>query len=249
MERAGARQVFRTGIAGLALIGASACGETDGSGNAGNASAAGANAAAPAARTAPNPSREAPPSTAFARFERLDAGKFHSTQQFTVFNAAGMPGAVDSIQYNYIYSDDRFAGSRSYDTDVTLQIIKFDSAERASAFLSNAIAQSIPIAQADSVQLPACQGQKSDGDDFVGPSKIVRTIPNPRGGEITILHSGDFNMYDCTRGSNRTETAIWTEGEYYFAASALPMSARPDDTGYGRAQDLAIDYTTALGPR
>jgi hypothetical protein len=246
MERAGAKQIFRTAIAGLALIGASACSEQDRSGKADNATAAGAGESAPAAKHAPNPSRAYPPSTAFAQFERIDAGKFHSTEQFTVFNP-GTSGAVDSIQYQYIYTDDRLAGVRSHNFDVVLQITKFPSAEGPRALLDNAIARAIPIAEADRVRLPPCRGQKRGGDDFVGPSKIVRTLPNPRGGEITILHSGDFNMNDCTRGSNQTETAIWTEGEFFFMVDALPM--RPGDTGYGRAQDLAIDYTRALGQR
>lgn len=250
MERAGNRQVLRAAIAGLALIGASACGDTNGSGKAENLLAAGASEAAPAApQHAPNPSTTAPPSPAFAQFQRIDAGRFHSTQQFTVFNAAAFPGSVDSVQYNYIYTDDRFAGVRSYDTDVNLQIVKFPSAEGARAFLDNVVARAIPIAEAGSVRLPACNGEKRANDDFVGPSKIVRTLPNPRGGEITILHSGDFNMYDCTRGSNRTEMAIWAEGEYYFLASALPMPSRREDSGEGRAQDLATDYTRALGSR
>jgi hypothetical protein len=213
------------------------------------AAAAGAGGTPSAAGHAPNPSRTAPPSTAFAQFERLDAGRFHSTQQFTVFNAAAYPGAVDSIQYNYIYTDDRFAGARSYNTDVILQIVKFSSAEGARAFHDNVIARAIPIAEADRVRLPSCRGEKSGNDDFLGPSKIVRTLSNPRGGEITILHSGDFNMYDCTRGSNREETAIWTESEFLFLVSALPIAGRQGDTGYGRAQDLAVDYTNALGPR
>lgn len=245
---------IRVVLTGLALVAVAACNQTGGSGNMGNMGNSGNGTAsagepAPAAKHAPNPSRSSPPSAAFAQFERIDAGRFHSTQQFTVFNAAAFPGSVDSIQYNYIYTDDRFAGQRSYDTDVNLQIIKFESPERAQAYLANAIRQSIPLAQAGSVRLPSCRGEKSASDDFVGPSKLVRTLPNPRGGEITILHSGDFNMFDCTRGSNRTETAIWVEGEYYFLASAGPMPSRPNDNGEGRAQDLAVDYTRALGPR
>lgn len=247
MERAGAKQIFRAAVIGLALIAVSACGQNRPPAKADTAPAAGA--AAPAAGHAPNPSRQYPPSAAFAQFERIDAGRFYSTEQFTVFNPATSDGAVDSIQYNYVYTDDRFASVHSYNTDVSLTILKFPSAERAKALVDSIISRAVPIARADSVRLPACRGEKSGSDDFVGPEKIVRTLPNPRGGEITILQSGDFNMYDCTRGSNRTETAVWSEGEFVFTAAALPMTSPRDDTGYGRAEDLATDYTRALGPR
>jgi hypothetical protein len=235
----------------LALIGASACSDNSRSGNAGNPgnAATAAGPAAAAAGHAPNPSRQFPPSPAFAQFERIEAGRFHSTEQFTVFSPANAGGAVDRVQYQYVYSDDRFASVRLYNFDVTLQITRYPSAERARAVLDGIVSRAIPIARAASVRLPACRGQKSDSDDFVGPDKLVRTLPNPRGGEITILHSGDFNMHDCTRGSNRTETAVWSDGEFLFAATASPMSARPDDTAYGRAEELATDYTRALGPR
>jgi hypothetical protein len=249
MKRAGANHIFRTAVAGLALIAASACGEKDRSEKAEAGAEAGASGSAPPAKIAPNPSKSAPPSPAFAQFERLETGKFHSNQQFTVFNAAAFPGSVDSIQYNYVYSDGRFADIRSYDTHVTLQIVKFSSAERAKAFFDNAIAKSVPIAQAGSVRLPACSGQKRGSDDFVGPSKLVRTLPNPRGGEIAILQSGDFNMNDCRRSSNRSESAIWTEGEFYFLVVALPTPGNMENTGYGRAEEFAVDYTQALGTR
>jgi len=249
MERAGAKRIFLAATAGLALIGASACGENHHSGRAANATPVATVESAPAATHAPNPSRQYPPSTAFTQFQRIDAGRFYSTEQFTVFNSATSDGAVDGIQYQYVYTDDRFARVRSYNFDVTLAIAKFPSAERAKAKLDSVVTRAIPIAQADSVRLPPCRGQKSDSDDFVGPDKIVRTLPNPRGGEITILHSGDFNMYDCARGSNATETAVWTEGEFMFTATAMPMANKPGDTGYGRAEELATDYTRALGPR
>ncbi len=249
MEQAGAKHIIRAAIVGLALIGASACSEKTPSGKADTAPPTAAGAPATAAAFAPNPNRQYPPSTAFDQFLRIVAGRFHSTEQFTVFDAANSGGAVDHIQYNYVYTDDRFAAIHNYNTDVSLSISKFPTAEMARASVDRYLAGAIPIARADSVRLPACRGEKSGSDDFVGPEKIVRTVPNPRGGVITILHSGDFNMYDCTRGSNRTETAVWTDGEYVFTASALPMVRPADDTGYGRAEELAIDYTTALGPR
>jgi hypothetical protein len=244
-------------VAGAAaLLAITACsekessGKADRSGNADNVTATGASEPAPAPKHAPNPSKTSPPSPAFAQFERIEAGKFHSTEQFSSRNpGVFFPGAIDNVQYQYVYTDDRFAKYRSFGFDLTLQIVKFPSADQAKAFLDRALAKAIPIAEADRVQLPRCSGEKRAGDDFVGPDKIVRTLPNPRGGQITILHSGDFNMYDCTRGSNRSESAVWTEGEYYFLVNAGPMSGKPDDTGYGRAEELAVDYTNALGPR
>lgn len=249
MGQAAAKQIFRAAIIGLALLGASACGDNNRTAKADNAPPVAAGASAPAAGHAPNPSRQYPPSPAFAQFERIDAGRFYSTEQFTVFNPATADGAVDSIQYQYVYADDRFARVRAYNFDVTLTILKFPTAERTKAMLDSITSRAIPIARADSVRLPACRGEKRGSDDFVGPDKIVRTLPNPRGGEITILQSGDFNMYDCTRGSNRTETAVWTDGEFLFTANAMPMPSPPGDTGYGRAEELATDYTRALGPR
>ncbi|MCP3730200.1 hypothetical protein M9978_07130 [Sphingomonas sp. MG17] len=247
MKRARPLHISRIALIGIAMVGASACSEKgDAPGQGDNATAA-ASGAVPAAKHTPNPSMQAPPSKAFGQFERIDAGKFHSTEQFTVFNPAAFPGTVDSIQYQYVYTDDRLASARPYNFDVTLKIFKFASAAQAKASLDRGIAGAIPIAEAGKVQLPPCSGQKRDADQFVGPDKIVKTIPNPRGGEVTIRQPGDFNMYDCTRGHNPEESAVWVEGEYYFVASALALKV--GDKPEGRVEDLAKDYLAALGPR
>lgn len=248
-DRPALLHICRLAVLGLALGGASACSENAGSnGQATVAPAATAATPGAAGRAphAPNPSKAYPPSQAFAQFERIDAGKFHSTEQFTVFDSAAFPGSVDSIQYSYIYTNGRFDTVRKYNADVSLQVVKFPSAEQAKVFLDQAIAKSIPIADAATVKLPKCVGQKKGNDDFVGPSKLVKTLPHPRGGEIKVLTGGDFNMYDCTRGSNEDESAIWTDGEFYFLVDARKL--KPSDVVKGRAEELALDYLAALGP-
>jgi hypothetical protein len=110
--------------------------------------------------------------------------------------------------------------------------------------------QAVPAAQGDKIKLPRCVGEKSDNDNFVGPEKIMKRLRHPNGSEVTVVHSGDFNNWDCKRSSNRTETIIWADGVYVFLIEALPQSevqeGAPGSTGYGIAEEFALDYLAAL---
>ena len=201
--------------------------------------------AVPAPKHTPNPSSQSPPTPGFEKFAILDTNKFYQTQSFSVFNSSA--GSVKNVQYNYVYRDGRFEKVNSYDTDVNLEIFEFASPEKARTYLKKKTTGAIPEAKASSVKLPPCKGEKRDNDNFVGPAKIAKTLRHPNGSEIVVMHSGDFNMWDCKRGNNRDETVLWTDGVYYFKAEALPMSKLKDDTAHGRAEEFAIDYLAALG--
>jgi len=201
--------------------------------------------AVPAPKHTPNPSRKYPPTPGFEKFAILDTNKFYQTQSFSQSLSAG---SVKNVQYNYAYQDGRFAKlPNRYDTDVNLEIFEFASPEKARAYLKKKTAGAIPEAKASSVKLPPCKGEKRDNDTFVGPAKIAKTLRHPNGSEIVVMHSGDFNMWDCKRGNSRDETVLWTDGVYYFEADALPMSKIKDDNASGRAEEFAIDYLGALG--
>jgi len=211
-----------------------------------------ANAASPAgnvsAKPAPSISAKAPVPPGFEKFAVLDTEKFYQTAAFSVFDKR--IGYLKNVSYNYAYSDGRFDKMQSYKTDVQLNVYEFASAEKAQAYFKNGLARAIPAAQADTVKLPRCVGEKSGGDEFVGPDKIIKRLRHPNGGEIVVTHSGDFNMYDCKRGSNRSENVAWTDGVYYFGVSASPYVGRkdgePGSIGYGRAEEFALDYLAAL---
>jgi hypothetical protein len=197
----------------------------------------------------PNPSTSSPPTPGFEKFALLETGKFHQTQAFSVFDKR--VGYIKNIDFNYAYSDGRFDQVQSYKTDVHLTIYEFASAQTARAFHQKSIEATIPATEADKVKLPRCAGEKSDSDGFVGPDKLVKRLSHPNGSEIAVIHSGDFNMWDCKRGSNRTEYVSWTDGPYYFSASALPYSkvkdGEPGSTGFGRAEEFVVDYLKTLG--
>lgn len=232
----------RVGLLAVTLAAATGCTDRSSGNDVGNT----AGTALPVAEQgAPNPSRAYPPSKAFAQWDRLKLGDFHSTEQSTVFNPAVFPGSVDSIQYAYVFSDGRFDKVRSGNADASLNITKFASAAQAKAAVDAAVRDTIPIAAAAGVKLPQCAGSKSDRDDFVGPSKLVKWIPNPRGSDVVVLRGGDFNTQDCKRGSNRDEQAMWSEGEYLFVVSAGPMPSPADDAADGRAEGLALAYLAA----
>ncbi len=242
MNRPNLLRFSRVALLILALAAANACTDKNADDNGGNLVAT----ALPGAdQGTPNPSRAYPPSKAFAQWDRLKLGDFHSTEQSTVFNRAAFPGSVDSIQYAYVFSDGRFDKVRSGNADANLSITKFTSAAQAKAAVDAAARDSVPFAEAARVKLPKCVGSKSDGDDFVGPSKLVKRIPNPRGSDVVVLRGGDFNTNDCKRGSNRDEQAMWSEGEYLFIVSASPMPSPADDVAYGRAEGLALAYLAA----
>lgn len=237
---------WRAASISAALIAISGCNDKP-AGGAKDGNETAASAPAPSGKHTPNPSSAYPPSKGFDQFLKVDAGRFHSTEQFTVFNPAQMPGSTDSITYQYIYTDDRTAKIRAYNFDVSLKIIKLPSAEQAKAALDRSLAAAIPIANATSVKLPACNGSKRDSDQFIGPSKILETLPNPRGGEVTIFQPGDFNNYDCTRKHNPEESAAWVVDEYYF--SAIASAHNMTDAPEGRVKEFVTDYLAALGPR
>jgi hypothetical protein len=58
-------------------------------------------------------------------------------------------------------------------------------------------------------------------------------------------------MWDCKRGRNRTETVVRADGVYVFVAEASPLvgikDGEPGSTGYGIAEEFALDYLAALG--
>jgi hypothetical protein len=199
----------------------------------------------------PNPAPGSTPSRAFEKFERIDTDKFYSTQQFTVLNTYSHPGIVDAIHYNYVYADGRYSAFHSYNTDVSLEIFKFPSADKAQQYLKELVAKSIPIADAAKVKLSKCVGEKRDNDEFIGPDKLVKKMIHPNGGEIIVYQGGDYNMVDCTRGNGNQEYVVWTDGEFYFEVVALPEANAPNNSparkGEGRAEELAIDYLAALG--
>jgi hypothetical protein len=194
---------------------------------------------------APNPSKTAPPSATFAGYERIDTRKFYSTQQFTVINTTEFPGAVDEVSYDYVYADGRFSAIHSNNADVVLTIVKFSSPDLAKAYLDSQTGKAIPIANADTVSLPKCSGEKRDNDNFIGPNKIVKQLHEKERYDITVLQPGDFNMGDCSRGHNPEEKAVWADGQYYFVSDAIAMNGK--DSPQGRAEELAVDYAAALG--
>jgi hypothetical protein len=197
-------------------------------------------------RHTPNPSSKYPPAPGFEKFSIIDTKKFYQTQSFSVFDSS--EGYVKNVDYKFAYQDGRYDKFHSYNTDVGLEIFEFASPEKAQAFFKKKLARAIPEAQAAKVKLPPCKGKKSDNDDFGGPEKIVKKWRHQNGGEIVVTHSGDFNNFDCTRGSNDYEEVRWTDGIYYFEAEALHNSSKGlPKTGFGIAEEFAIDYLAALG--
>ena len=81
----------------------------------------------------------------------------------------------------------------------------------------------------------------------MGPAKIIKTFRHSNGSEIVVTHSGDFNMYDCKRGSNNNEDVRWTDGVYCFAVNSSGFLRGDVKTGFGMAEEFALDYLTALG--
>jgi predicted heme/steroid binding protein len=186
-----------------------------------------------------------PPSPGFEKFSLKDTSKFHLTTSFSVFDER--KGYVRNISLRYVYQDGRYAKMHSYDTDIVVEIEEFATAEQAQAALKKRTAKTIPEEKANTVKLPPCKGEKSGKDDFTGPEKLQKKFRHPNGSEIIVTHGGDFNMYDCQRGSNRSEYVRWTDGVYYFSIYTAPVGKGGPDTGYGRAEEFALDYLTALG--
>jgi hypothetical protein len=187
-----------------------------------------------------------PPTPGFEKFSLVDTSKFHQTNAFSVFDKS--VGYLKTIHLNYVYRDGRYDKMHSYNTDVGMDISEFATAEQAQAYLKKRMGKTIPEEKANTVKLPPCKGEKSGKDEFLGPEKIQKKFRHQNGSEIIVTHGGDFNMYDCKRGSNRDEQVRWTDGAYFFEISALPMSKGGlDDAGYGRAEEFALDYLTALG--
>lgn len=200
--------------------------------------------ATPGAKHSANPSSKYPPAAGFEKFAIIDTPKFYQTQSFTVSDTS--KGYVKNVQFNYVYQDGRFAKVHSYDTDVILEVYEFASADKAQAYLKKKLVGAIPEAKASSVKLPPCKGQKRANDNFTGPNTIATTFHHPNGSEVVVMHSGDYNMWDCQRGNNRDEYVRWTDGVYYFEVHAQPNRAK-DDKAYGRAEEFALDYLAALG--
>ncbi|MEY2564547.1 MAG: hypothetical protein QOH88_2740 [Verrucomicrobiota bacterium] len=187
-----------------------------------------------------------PPSPGFEKLSPVNTSKFHQTNAFSVFDAS--VGYLKTIHLNYAYSDGRYEKIHSYNCDVGMDISEFATAEQAQTYLKKRIGKTIPEEKASTVKLPPCKGEKRNNDEFTGPQKLQKKFRHPNGSEIFVTHGGDFNMYDCKRGSNRDEQVRWTDGVYFFEISALPMSKGGlEDTGYGRAEEFALDYLTALG--
>jgi hypothetical protein len=201
-----------------------------------------------------------PPPPGFEKFEVLDAGNFslYSASSDTPFTAdTKIPnrkgqGYKKAVAYSYHFTDERFTKLHGqYGTDARIRIAEYESPEKVQELFKKVVGEAIPVEQAKTIKLPRCVGEKSDSDDFQGPFKIMKRYRHSNGSEIVVLHSGDFNMWDCKRGSNREEFVVWTDGAYYFVAEASPYSKvgdeEPGGTGYGRAEELAIAYLAALG--
>lgn len=196
----------------------------------------------------PNPSKTTPPPPEFMKLDIFETEKFYQTSSSSESNPK--IGYVKSARYWYVYSDGRFEKIHKYNYDVYLAIEEYASPEKAQSVVKNKLAKAVPAAQGDKIKLPRCVGEKSDNDNFVGPEKIMKRLRHPNGSEVTVVHSGDFNNWDCKRSSNRTETIIWADGVYVFLIEALPQSevqeGAPGSTGYGIAEEFALDYLAAL---
>jgi hypothetical protein len=186
-----------------------------------------------------------PPSPGFEKLSLKDTSKFHLTNSFSVFDKSA--GYLKNISLRYVYRDGRYDKMHSYDTDIVVEIGEFATAEQAQAYLRKRMGKTIPEEKANTVKLPPCKGEKSGKDEFLGPEKIQKKFRHPNGSEIIVTHSGDFNMYDCKRGSNREENVRWTDGVYCFEIETSSVGKGGPDTGYGRAEEFALDYLTALG--
>jgi hypothetical protein len=185
-----------------------------------------------------------PPTPGFEKLSLTDTSKFHLTKAFSVFDKSA--GYDKNVSLRYVYRDGRYDKVHSYNTDIVVEIYEFATPEKAQAYLKKRIGKTIPEAQANTVKLPPCRNKhKSDSDNFSGPNKLVKKFKHPSGSEVVVLHSGDFNNYDCTRESNRDESVWWTDGVYCFEIEALPYNIH--ETSYGRAEEFALDYLTALG--
>ncbi len=207
------------------------------------------NSVTPAKPTVPA-STSSPPTPGFEKFAVVETENFTMEQAFSVFNKD--MGYLKNIDYRYKYTDKRNAKLHGeYGVDAQLQIMDFGTPEKVQERLKQRVKESIPIEKADTVKLPRCVGEKSDSDEFLGPDKLVKTLKHPNGSDIVILRSGDFNMYDCKRGSNESEYAVWTDENFYFTVHTGGHSkageGNPYYTGYGRAEEFAIEYLKSLG--
>ena len=186
-----------------------------------------------------------PPTPGFEKISLAETPMFRQTKAFSVFDKAA--GYVKNVSLRYVYKDGRFDKVHSYNTDVGVDVAEFATPAQAQAYLKKRVGKTIPEAQANTVKLPPCKGEKRDSDDFQGPAKLVKKLRHPNGSEVIVTHSGDFNSFDCKRDSNRDEYVRWTDGVYYFEVFALPNSIH--ENAYGRAEEFAVDYLAALGQR
>lgn len=196
-------------------------------------------------------STTSPPTPGFEKFALVEVGDFTMEKAFSVFNKQG--GYLRNVDYTYKYTDKRNASMHGpYSVDAQMVIREYDSPQKTEKMLNDRIAESVPLAEAGKVKLPKCSGEKSGSDEFVGPEKLVKRVRISGGGEMVVFRDGDFNMYDCTRGSNYGESVAWTDGAYYFSVTSSAYHVRRDEpggTGYNRAEEFARQYLKASGKR
>lgn len=207
-----------------------------------------ANSSANTPKTVPA-STTSPPTPGFEKFALVEVGDYTMEQAFSVFNKND--GYLRNVDYRYKYTDKRNASMHGqYGVDAQMVIREYDSAQKVEKMLKDRIAESVPLASAGKVKLPKCVGEKSDSDEFIGPEKLVKRVKIAGGGELVVFRDGDFNMFDCERGSNYGESAAWTDGAYYFSVFSMAYHTRRDEpggTGYDRAEEFARQYLKALG--
>ena len=190
-----------------------------------------------------------PPTPGFEKFALVEFGDFTMEQAFSVFNK--VDGYLRNVDYRYKYTDQRNKSLHGqYSVDAQVVIREYDSSQKVAKMLKDRIAKTVPLAEAGKVKLPKCSGEKSDSDEFIGPERLVKRLKISGGGEMVVFRDGEFNMFDCKRGSNRGESVIWTDGAFYFSVSSMAFGIyedKPGGTGYGRAEAFAKQYLKALG--